>query len=198
MSGPVVEIVKIGPAELDAYAAIQSEVLVAERVVRKSIAGARPGPLRTEPVSQPYVKRYGDHADSDPLHWPRLFALDRWGLYLARRGDTVVGSAAVARSDAVSMLESGSGGSGVLWDIRVAASHRCTGVGTALFRAAELWAASRGLPRLIVETQDVNVPACRFYMSMGCTLASWEAGAYDGKPDEARLVWQRTISEARR
>jgi GNAT superfamily N-acetyltransferase len=39
---------------------------------------------------------------------------------------------------------------------------RGLGIGAALFRAAERWAVARGARWLKVETQNVNVAACRF------------------------------------
>jgi len=55
----------------------------------------------------------------------------------------------------------------VLWDIRVSAAERGTGIGSALFRAAEDWARARGCGWLKIETQNVNAAACRFYQKMG-------------------------------
>jgi GNAT superfamily N-acetyltransferase len=44
---------------------------------------------------------------------------------------------------------------------------RSSGVGSALFRAAEDWSRRRGCRTLKVETQNINLPACRFYVHMG-------------------------------
>ena len=43
----------------------------------------------------------------------------------------------------------------VLWDIRVSPPERGTGVGSALFRAAEDWAGTRGCTWLKIETQNI-------------------------------------------
>jgi GNAT superfamily N-acetyltransferase len=55
----------------------------------------------------------------------------------------------------------------VLWDIRVQPERRGRGVGKALFYASVDWACRRGCRQLKVETQNVNVAACRFYASQG-------------------------------
>jgi ribosomal protein S18 acetylase RimI-like enzyme len=81
----------------------------------------------------------------------------------------------------------------VVWDIRVAAEFQRRGVGGRLFRAAEAWAAAKGCRQLKVETQNVNVPACRFYLRMGCTLGSIDRFAYPDLPDEIQLVWYRDL-----
>jgi GNAT superfamily N-acetyltransferase len=81
----------------------------------------------------------------------------------------------------------------VLWDIRVAPEARGQGVGAALFGAAAAWAAARGCRQLKVETQNVNVPACRFYASQGCVLAAIHRFAYPGLPHEVQLLWYRDL-----
>ena len=77
----------------------------------------------------------------------------------------------------------------VLWDIRVHRDHRCRGVGTQLFKRAAAWARERGCCFLKIETQNVNVPACRFYAAQGCELGAINRHAYAECPDEVELVW---------
>ena len=78
----------------------------------------------------------------------------------------------------------------VLWDIRVAPKFREHGIGAALFRMAEEWARTRDCRQLVVETQNTNVPACRFYADQGCELTAINRQAYPGLPDEIQLVWR--------
>ena len=65
---------------------------------------------------------------------------------------------------------------------------------TALFRAAERWARGRGCLALKVETQNVNVPACRFYARMGCALRSINRAAYPELPGEIQMLWWKELS----
>ena len=117
--------------------------------------------LRERPLSAPYEKDY-DAADGSPTSWPGRFDLTRWGLFVARDEALPVGGAAIAfGTPDVEMLE-GRDDLAVLWDLRVAPDARGRGVGTALFEAAAEWAATRGCRQFKVETQNVNVPACRF------------------------------------
>ena len=43
------------------------------------------------------------------------------------------------------------------------------------------------------ETQNTNVPACRFYAAAGLVLSEANAGAYRAFPDEVQLIWRKRI-----
>ena len=75
----------------------------------------------------------------------------------------------------------------VLWDIRVAPSSRRRGVGAALFCAATEWAAATGYQELKVETQNVNVAACRFYGRHGCELCEQRRWLCDAAPPRSAV-----------
>lgn len=81
----------------------------------------------------------------------------------------------------------------VLWDLRVTQGCR-SGAGAALFGAATAWARERGCRALEVETQQINVAACRFYQRMGCSLAAVDRFAYVDLPEETQLsgtwIWR--------
>lgn len=62
-----------------------------------------------------------------------------------------------------------------------------------LFRAVEDWVRDRNCRLLKVETQNTNVPACRLYRRMGCTLASIDRVAYADLPAETQLVWIKEL-----
>lgn len=83
----------------------------------------------------------------------------------------------------------------VLWDIRVAPAVRGQGIGTALLRAVEAWAAARGCRQLKAEAQNINVPACRFYAAQGFVLAAAHPGAYPDFPDEIQLLWHKDLGQ---
>ena len=66
------------------------------------------------------------------------------------------------------------------------------GIGAALFARAANWARQRGCTQLKIETQNINVPACRFYAAQGCELGVIHRHAYAGHPqmaDETMLIW---------
>lgn len=141
----------------------------------------------------PYVKDY-DADDGGPASWRERFDLSSWGFLGARMDGRLVGGAAVAwDTPGVTMLE-GRRDMAVLWDIRVAPEVRGTGVGAALFHAAESWAVARGCRWMKVETQNVNVPACRFYARQRCVLGAIHRFAYPELPHEVQLLWYRDLT----
>lgn len=70
---------------------------------------------------------------------------------------------------------------------------RGRGVGSALVRNAAEIAARRGARSLRVETQQINVAACRFYAHHGFRLERVTRGAYHDLPGETQLLWSREL-----
>jgi ribosomal protein S18 acetylase RimI-like enzyme len=81
----------------------------------------------------------------------------------------------------------------LLWDFRVASDARRQGIGSALLEAVEQRARERSARSLRVETQDVNVPACRFYHRSGFRLERITPGVYPQLPDEVQLLWRKQL-----
>ena len=79
----------------------------------------------------------------------------------------------------------------VLWDIRVHPDHRRSGIGTALFAEVVKWSRQKSCKYLKIETQNINVPACRFYAKQGCRLGEINRFAYiePRVAHEVMLVW---------
>lgn len=149
--------------------------------------------LTERPVGARWTKDYDAIHGEHPSEWPKRFDVSRWGVLAARAGGRRVGGAVIAfDTPGVDMLE-GRRDLAVLWDIRVAPEARGSGVGAALFRAAEAWARARGCRQLKVETQNVNVPACRFYARQGCVLTTVDPSAYPGLPGEIQLLWYKYL-----
>jgi GNAT superfamily N-acetyltransferase len=145
-------------------------------------------------VDVPYVKDYDAAEGEHPAQWAGRFDVSNWGLIGAWSGGARVGGAVIAfNTEGVNMLE-GRTDLAVLWDIRVSPEARGRGVGFGLFRAVEAWAAARGCKLLKVETQNINVPACRFYARQGCVLGAINRFAYRELPEEVQLLWYRTLS----
>jgi GNAT superfamily N-acetyltransferase len=150
--------------------------------------------LHERRLAAPYVKDYDAIAGNHPTLWPRRFDTAHWGFLAAHAGGRRAGGAVVAfRTPALDMLD-GRADLAVLWDIRVDPAFRGQGIGTALFTAAEEWARTRGCRVIKVETQNVNVPACRFYARCGCELRAIHHGAYPNLPHEVQLLWYKDLS----
>ena len=149
--------------------------------------------LRPRPVRAPCAKDYDRVPGNHPTEWPRRFDMSSWTILAAWDGETRVGGAVVAwDTPDLDMLE-GRSDLALLWDLRVAPAARGRGIGSALFRAAETWAAGQGAHRLKVETQNVNVGACRFYARHGCTLGAVRRLTYPELPDEVQLIWYKDL-----
>lgn len=143
-----------------------------------------------------YMKDY-DSIDGGPLAWASRFDLSAWAFFLARdAGRPVGGAACVFRAPDVRMLD-GQDDVALLWDIRVAPEARSRGVGSALLSAVERWSVERAAVWLEVETQDVNVPACRFYERHGFELRSLNRNAYPELPHETQLLWYKHLPRSR-
>ncbi|MYH18276.1 MAG: GNAT family N-acetyltransferase [Gemmatimonadetes bacterium] len=153
--------------------------------------------LVEEPVDPPYVKDYDQTSEEGPARWPARW-LDRWdtsawGLLAAYDGSRRIGGALLARrTPNVNMLE-GRDDLLVLWDLRVHPDHRGAGVGRKLFEAAVEWGQRHGCVEIKIETQNTNVPACRFYARQGCRLGAIISNAYEEFPDELQLIWRMPL-----
>ncbi|HVE52233.1 MAG TPA: GNAT family N-acetyltransferase [Ramlibacter sp.] len=178
--------IEMGPVgNLPAYASIPNGFTA--RSVLEVSADHRSFALQERALATPFSKDYD--ALESPLDWPRLFDVRQWAMASAFQGDRRVGGAIAAfDTPGLDMLQ-GRRDLVVLWDLRVLPELQGQGIGTQLFRAVQHWGTDRGGQELMVETQNVNVAACRFYASMGCKLLSAQAGAYADLPDETKLLW---------
>jgi ribosomal protein S18 acetylase RimI-like enzyme len=156
--------------------------------------GGRYG-LRERLLARPFQKDYD--ALEPPASWPTRFDTSNWILLGAFEGSSRIGGGiGAARTPGIDMLE-GRDDLAVLWDLRISPHARRRGVGTALFRAIEAWAAKRQCKELKVETQNTNVAACNFYARQGCALSQVNRGAYVDLPDEIQLFWRKAVDDSR-
>jgi GNAT superfamily N-acetyltransferase len=149
--------------------------------------------LRERKLASPYVKDYDSIAGNRPDDWSRCFDTRNWTLHSAwidaRRAGGIVVAFKTANLDMLERRQD----LALIWDLRVAPHLRGRGVGSALFAAAEAWAKVLGCKQLKVETQNVNVPACRFYAQQGCTLGGIHRFAYPLIPTEIQLLWYKDV-----
>jgi GNAT superfamily N-acetyltransferase len=185
-----IKIIEVGPEKLGEYASIPSKVKVTQRLDIDLVQEGLGGMLLTlVNVEKSYTKDYDAYGEI-PTDWPKKFEVSNWGFFLAMEGEKLAGGAAVAfNTHGVNMLEERSD-LAVLWDIRVDPAFR--GSGIPLFRYAAEWSKKRGCRQMKIETQNVNVPACRFYQRMGCSLGEIRRFGYAAFPavaDEVMLNW---------
>ena len=145
--------------------------------------------LLVEEEVEPYLKDYDADEKERPLQWPPQFDISNWGFFAAFDGQKRVGGAAVAfRTPSLGLLK-GREDVASLWDLRVHPDHRGRGIGKMLFDTAVDWTRNRGCHLFKIETQDINVPACRFYVRQGCVLREANRDAYPPEMNEIQLIW---------
>jgi GNAT superfamily N-acetyltransferase len=187
---------RIGADRLAEYSSVPSLVEVESILQVKAVDGGFGGlALELVPVPNPYIKNYDSYGDT-PADWPAKWDVTNWCFLLATAGGKPLGAACVvSRTPEIRMLE-GRDDLGVLWDIRVAPGYKRHGIGKALFDASVQWCREQGFKMLKIETQNVNVPACRFYASQGARLGAIHrfayadaAWSYPDVRDEVMLLW---------
>ena len=144
-------------------------------------------------VEPPWIKDYDAVQGEGPTCWPKRWDVTNWGLLAAYVGGRRLAGCVLAyNTDGVNKLE-GRDDVVAVWDLRVHPDHRERGIGHKLFEAAVQWGRDRQCRELKVETQNINVPACRFYKRQGCRLSSIDRSAYEACPEEVELIWSLAL-----
>lgn len=189
-----VEIEEIGVESLPSYAEIPISFKVESILQIDIINQGLRGFSVVEKKVRSYLKDYDRQGDNEdcPIGWSKKFDVSKWGFFLAVDGSLILGGATVAiDTPNLNMLENRKD-LAVLWDIRVHPNRRRSGIGTELFRYTVDWAKRKGYKQLKIETQNVNVPACRFYAKQGCELGAIHRYGYVKSPEvahEAMFLW---------
>ena len=190
----ILTIVEEPPTRLAEYTQVSIGFTVAERFDDQALAALRHHAcVPAIPVSPPYWKDYDSYPGGHPCEWPRQFDLSRWNILAAYDRSRRVGGAVIISDDPQIDSLRDCPACALLWDVRVAPDARRQGVGSALLEAAERRAREHGTRSLRVETQDVNVSACRFYHAHGFRLEQAIPGAYAELPDEVQLLWRKPL-----
>ena len=191
------DIQQITPDDLSLYAQIPIAFEVRSALAVEPIDQGLGGICLTEEsVLEPYVKDYDAQEEGGPERWPHRFDVSKWGFFVTLEGERPVGGATVAFDTPEVHVLAGRGDLAALWDIRVKPGCRRRGVGATLFSHAAQWARNRGCVQLKIETQNINVPACRFYAAQGCTLEGLDIHAYGDDPTcahETMLLWYHDL-----
>jgi ribosomal protein S18 acetylase RimI-like enzyme len=149
---------------------------VAERLRVQARAGVLSYTVESVP---PFIKRY----PAEALDLASFIGNPDKVIYLAYVDENLAGQI---------ILWENWNGYGYINDIAVDARYRRLGIGRQLIARAVEWARARGLPGLMLETQDINVAACRFYASCGFRLGGFDQYLYRGlhpEMDEVALYW---------
>lgn len=176
---------------LEEYSTIPIHFLVQSQYIAVPSTSRTGGWELTEyPVEKPYVKDYDSIPGNHPTELRKWVDLTNWGMYVISLDSRPVGGMILAyKTPGVDLLE-GRDDLAVLWDIRVREKARRCGFGHHLFQVAKQWAIERNCRELKIETQQINVPACKFYSRVGCELVEVNENAYPDLPDEIQFIFR--------
>ena len=140
---------------------------------------------------QPFTKDYDEH--ELPYKWVEKWDISNWCILKVEiDGEYIAGAVIAYNTNGVNMLE-GRDDIAVLWDIRVSPAHRGEGIGEKLFKEAVKFAEEKNCKFLKIETQNINVNACKFYKKMGCYLGRYSIDEYKDLSDEIMMMWYYSI-----
>jgi streptothricin acetyltransferase len=127
----------------------------------------------------PYQKRY----PREPIDYNAYIDNPEASIFFAYRNGKIGGEIRLRRNwNYFANIEN------LVVDVEV----RRKGVGRALIQQAVVWARSRQLAGVMLETQDNNVAACLFYQRCGFELSGFDRYLYRGNDpatDEVALYW---------
>jgi len=149
-------------------------------VTSKLVLHAENGIISYSVVSvEPYQKKYA----FEKKDYPSYISDPNKAIYFAYVDGQLAGQIDVAKHwNAFAWID----------DIAVDSRFRRRGIGRALMQQAVDWAKARHLPGIMLETQDNNVTACRFYQDFGFQLYGFDTYLYKGlhpDTDEIALYW---------
>lgn len=130
-----------------------------------------------EVFSEPYFKKFEDEEMDDS--------------YIEEEGKAVYFFYAENNCVGQIRIRSSWNGYAFIEDIAVAKDFRKKGVGTALLNKAIEWAKENNLCGLMLETQDINVSACRFYAKNNFVIGAVDTMLYSNFPtaNEIAIFW---------
>jgi len=172
------------------YDSVSMNVEVQSEYQVQLLDGGLGGLLLKEVPVAPYVKDLSQYERA--TEYEKLFSISTWRFFMAFDGEAPVGALTLAGPTEHLYMLSGRTDACVLWDIRVADSHKHQGVGQRLFDMAVTAARETGYRQMIIECQNNNVPACRFYHKQGAVLGKADRYAYYDDPvlrSATQLIW---------
>ena len=160
----------------------------------KRIDNGRGGLVFEEISVEPYIKDLSVY--NRVMEFKNKFNITNWRFYMAFDGNTPVGAMTiVGKTDGLNMLY-GREDACVLWDIRIADAYKHNGIGQKLLDMGVSNAKKDGYQQMIIECQNNNVPACKFYQKQGAVLSKIDMYAYYLEPEvrnEIQFIWYLDI-----
>jgi GNAT superfamily N-acetyltransferase len=185
-----IEILPVNKETLDRYCVIPSyfevDSMLDVEVLGDGFQGMK---FKEKKFVRPYTKNYD--TEGEPFSWLK-FNTSSWVTLLATEDKAVIGGLTLASKTPELRMLNGRDDLADVWDIRVQPELKRKGIGTGLFTRAIEWSRNKGFRQLCVETQNLNVRACRFYLKQGCRLGAINRFAYYPHPqvkNEVQLIW---------
>jgi ribosomal protein S18 acetylase RimI-like enzyme len=124
-------------------------------------------------------KRY----EQDDVDYSTYMNIPERTIFLAHVGEKVAGQIILRKNwNKYAYVE------GIVVDL----GFRRLGIDQALISQAKRWALERQFPGIMLETQNNNVRACKFYEACGSKISGFDNNLYkgiDAKTDEVALYW---------
>ncbi|MFB5762428.1 GNAT family N-acetyltransferase [Paenibacillus medicaginis] len=121
--------------------------------------------FQEELYEQPYESKYPEHEDLD-----EYMNSDDSIAFLYYSQGKCLGHIRLSTSDEIKFAS--------IDRLIVLESSRGKGIGTALLNKAKEWALQKGMKGFTLETQDVNLLACRFYLKNGLEIGAVDTMLY--------------------
>lgn len=186
----MIEIKEMDNSCFELYDSITMIVRVSSEYKIRRIENGLGGLLLEEYPVEPYIKDLSIYERA--TEYEKEFDISNWKFYMAFDGKIPIGAMTVAgRTENLNML-SGRSDACILWDIRVEEKYKRQGIGKKLFDIGVANAKKDGYKQMIIECQNNNVPACKFYEKQGAILSKIDMYAYyleEDVKDEVLLLW---------
>lgn len=142
----------------------------------------------------PYIKDLSVYERA--TEYETNFDIGKWRFYMAFDEEKPIGAMTVAGTTPNLNMLSGRDDVCILWDIRVIDGYKHQGVGQKLFDMGIKRAKEDGYKQMIIECQNNNAPACKFYHKQGAVLSKIDMYAYFLEEDcknEVQFIWYLDI-----
>ena len=186
----MITIKKVDKSYFELYDKISMNVDVRSELQLRRINGVLGGIAFDEVPVTPYVKDLAKFERA--TEYEKEFDISTWLFFMAFDDDKPVGALTLAGPTPNLYMIVGMKEACVLWDIRVDDKYKHQGIGQKLFDQAKSVAQEKGYKKMIIESQNNNVTACRFYRKQGAVIAKIDTNAYcseQGLENEIQLIW---------
>lgn len=186
----MIEIREVDKTCFHVYDEVSQNVEIKSVYFVKRIDGGLGGFVFEEKPVTPRIKDLSVYERA--MEFEQMFDIQNWRFYMAFDGDIPVGAMTVAGPTKGLDMLNGKTDACVLWDIRVSDNYKHMGIGQKLFSQGADNARLDGYKQMIIECQNNNVIACKFYKKQGALLDKIDMHAYDSEPgceNEVQFIW---------